>query len=134
MPEFIHTGKDKKKFVQKMFDDISNNYDFLNRLLSLGIDIYWRKKLIQSMDIKNGQHIIDIATGTGDVAFAIDKKYDVTIMGLDISKNILKIAKVKLDKKRTRNTKIEFIHGDAKICLWEIILMTIYVFHLVFEI
>ena len=114
MPEFIHTGKDKKKFVQKMFDDISDNYDFLNRLLSLGIDIYWRKKLIQSMDIKNGQHIIDIATGTGDVAFAIDKKYDVSIVGLDISKNMLKIAKVKLEKKKTENTKIEFIHGDAE--------------------
>ena len=114
MPEFIHTGKDKKKFVQKMFDDISNNYDFLNRLLSLGIDIYWRKKLIQAMDIKNGQHIIDIATGTGDVAFTIDKKYDVSIIGLDISKNMLKIAKVKLEKKRTENTKIEFIHGDAE--------------------
>ena len=51
MPEFIHTGKDKKKFVEKMFDDISNNYDFLNRLLSFGIDIYWRKKLIQAMRI-----------------------------------------------------------------------------------
>tara|TARA_X000001036_G_C20643306_1_gene792014 strand:+ start:269 stop:988 length:720 start_codon:yes stop_codon:yes gene_type:complete len=114
MPEFIHTGKDKKKFVQKMFDDISDNYDFLNRLLSLGIDIYWRKKIIQSMDIKNGQHIIDIATGTGDVAFAIDKKYDVSIVGLDISKNMLKIAKVKLEKKKTKNTKIEFIHGDAE--------------------
>ena len=114
MPEFIHTGKDKKKFVQKMFDDISDNYDFLNRLLSLGIDIYWRKKIIQSMDIKNGQHIIDIATGTGDVAFAIDKKYDVSIVGLDISKNMLKIAKVKLEKKKTENTKIEFIHGDAE--------------------
>lgn len=114
MPEFIHTGKDKKKFVQKMFDDISDNYDFLNRLLSLGIDTYWRKKIIQSMDIKNGQHIIDIATGTGDVAFAIDKKYDVSIVGLDISKNMLKIAKVKLEKKKTENTKIEFIHGDAE--------------------
>ena len=44
MPEFIHTGKDKKEFVEKMFDDISNNYDMLNRILSFGIDKYWRKK------------------------------------------------------------------------------------------
>ena len=42
MPEFIHTGKDKKKFVKKMFDDISDNYDILNRILSFGIDKYWR--------------------------------------------------------------------------------------------
>ena len=114
MPEFIHTGKDKKKFVEKMFDDISSNYDFLNRLLSFGIDIYWRKKLIQTMDIKDGQHIIDIATGTGDVAFAISKDYDVSIIGLDISKNMLKIAESKLSKKKSKNAKIEFLHGDAE--------------------
>ena len=114
MPEFIHTGKDKKKFVEKMFDDISSNYDFLNRLLSFGIDIYWRKKLIQTMDIKDGQHIIDIATGTGDVAFAISKDYDVSIIGLDISKNMLKIAESKLSKKKNKNAKIEFLHGDAE--------------------
>ena len=114
MPEFIHTGKDKKKFVEKMFDDISNNYDFLNRILSFGVDVYWRKKLIQSMNIKDGQYIIDIATGTGDVAFEINKQYNVSIVGLDISKNMLQIAKMKLKNNKNKNTKIEFVHGDAE--------------------
>ena len=73
MPEFIHTGKDKKEFVEKMFDDISDNYDLLNRILSFGIDKYWRKKLIQSMSILDNQYILDVATGTGDVIFEINK-------------------------------------------------------------
>ena len=99
-----------------MFDDISDNYDILNRILSFGIDKYWRKKLIQSMNINNDQYILDIATGTGDVAFAIHKKNNVIITGLDISKNMLNIAQKKLDKIKLRdsNVKIEFIHGDAE--------------------
>ena len=114
MPEFIHTGKDKKKFVKKMFDDISDNYDILNRILSFGIDKYWRKQLIQLMNIQNNQYILDVATGTGDVTFSIHKKYDATITGLDISKNMLKIANRKLNKIKSNSAKIEFIHGDAE--------------------
>jgi len=114
MPEFLHTGKNKKKFVEKMFDDISNNYDMLNRMLSFGIDKYWRKKLIHLMNIKDGQYILDVATGTGDVAFAINKKYNVTIIGLDISKKMLEVAKLKLAKIKVKDTKIEFINGDAE--------------------
>ena len=86
----------------------------LNRMLSFGIDKYWRKKLIKSMNIRNGQHILDIATGTGDVAFSINKKYDVTIIGVDISKKMLEVAQTKLDKIKATNTKIEFLHGDAE--------------------
>ena len=114
MPEFIHTGKDKKEFVEKMFDDISNNYDILNRILSFGVDKYWRKQLIKSMSIIEGQHILDVATGTGDVAFEINKSCNTTIVGIDISKNMLKVAKLKLNKIKLDDTKIEFIHGDAE--------------------
>ena len=66
------------------------------------------------MEIMDGEHILDVATGTGDVAFEINKKYDVTIIGLDISKKMLEIAKTKLNKIQSDNTKIEFIHGDAE--------------------
>ena len=112
MPEFLHTGKDKKKFVEKMFDDISPHYDILNRILSFGIDKYWRKKLIKSMNIQTGQSILDIATGTGDVIFSINKKYEVHSTGLDISKKMLDIANMKLNKNKINN--ISFIHGDAE--------------------
>jgi len=114
MPEFLHTGKDKKKFVEKMFDDISPHYDVLNRTLSFGIDKYWRKKLIQSMNISDGQRILDVATGTGDVLFEIHKRHDVVSTGLDISKKMLDIANMKLKKIKNENTQIEFIHGDAE--------------------
>ena len=112
MPEFIHTGKNKKKFVKQMFNDISTHYDFLNRLLSFGIDKYWRKKLIQSMNIKDHQYILDVATGTGDVIFEISKNYHITAVGLDISKKMLEIANLKLSK--IKDKKIEFIYGDAE--------------------
>ena len=114
MPEFIHTGKDKKKFVEDMFDDISGNYDMLNRTLSFGIDKYWRKKLIKSMNISDDQYILDIATGTGDVLFEINKHHKATAVGLDISKKMLNVANIKLTKIKNQNTKIEFIHGDAE--------------------
>ena len=51
MNEFLHRGKDKKKFVQEMFDDISVKYDFLNHLLSLGIDFYWRRILVKRLNL-----------------------------------------------------------------------------------
>jgi len=114
MPEFIHTGKDKKKFVEKMFDDISPHYDILNRVLSFGIDKYWRNKLIRSMNITNNQSILDVATGTGDVIFEINKKYNVESTGLDISKKMLNIANMKLKKIKDKQRNIIFIHGDAE--------------------
>ena len=60
----------KKKQVEKMFDNISSNYDFLNHFLSFGIDHIWRRKTIRLMQAKNPKIILDVATGTGDLAFA----------------------------------------------------------------
>ena len=82
MNEFLHRGENKKKFVQKMFDDISGRYDFLNHLLSLGIDLYWRKVLVKRLKLSHGNYILDVATGTGDVGFAILKHHNVNIIGL----------------------------------------------------
>ena len=53
MNQFIHKGEDKKQFVRKMFDEISGTYDFLNKLLSLGVDARWRKQFISQINIKN---------------------------------------------------------------------------------
>ena len=97
-----------------MFNDISKNYDMLNRILSFGIDKYWRNNLIKSMNIANSQYILDVATGTGDVIFEINKRYDVTLVGLDISEKMLDVANIKLSKIKNENTKIEFISGDAE--------------------
>ena len=112
MNEFSHKGKSKKEFVKYIFNDISKTYDFLNHFLSLGIDVIWRKRFINSLKISNDEKILDVATGTGDIAFTIRKKYDVDITGIDISVNMLKVAKDK--SKRLNINDISFIEGDAE--------------------
>ena len=89
MNEFIHRGKDKKEFVRDIFNDISSSYDFLNHFLSGGIDIIWRKKFIKSLNFMTSDKVLDVATGTGDVAFTIKKKYKCNVTGLDLSINML---------------------------------------------
>ena len=112
LPNFKHTGEGKKEFVQKMFDDISSRYDFLNHFLSFGIDIYWRKKFIQQLHIKDGQTVLDVACGTGDIGFEILKNDEVELINIDISKNMLDIAEKKAQNKKLVN--IKFIQGDAE--------------------
>ena len=110
---FKHSGEGKKEFVQKMFDDISPRYDFLNHFLSLGIDIYWRKKFIENLKIQDGQIILDVACGTGDIGFNILKQNHIKLINIDLSKNMLDIAKKKAKEKNLIN--IEFIQGDAEV-------------------
>jgi len=112
MPEFSHTGNVKKKFVRKMFDDISPSYDFLNHFLSFGIDIYWRKNFIQKINIKNDISILDVACGTGDVGFEILKRHSVTVIGIDLSPKMVELAQNKSRLKKVDN--ISFIEGDAE--------------------
>jgi demethylmenaquinone methyltransferase/2-methoxy-6-polyprenyl-1,4-benzoquinol methylase len=112
MNEFTHKGKDKKEFVKYIFNDISETYDFLNHFLSCGVDIVWRNKFIKSLNFSNHDKVLDVATGTGDVAFAIRKKYKTEIIGLDLSVNMLEKAKQKLKKYKIDD--ISFIEGDAE--------------------
>ena len=87
----------KKKQVEKMFDNISSNYDFLNHFLSFGIDHIWRRKTIRLMQSINPKVILDVATGTGDLAFAAEKKIDIDkIIGLDISNGMLEVGRKKI--------------------------------------
>ena len=81
--------KSKKDQVADMFDSISHRYDFLNHLLSLGIDKIWRKKAIALFKGRKPKMILDVATGTGDVGFAILRHHNVNIIGLDYSFNIV---------------------------------------------
>ena len=112
LPSFKHEGEGKKEFVQKMFNDISSRYDFLNHFLSLGMDIYWRKKFIQKLNIQSGQTILDVACGTGDIGLEILKKNNIELINLDFAKNMLDIAEIKAQDKRLKN--IQFIQGDAE--------------------
>jgi len=103
----------KKKQVTKMFDRISSNYDFLNRLISLGIDVKWRKRVVQILIPKKPDHILDIATGTGDLALALNKTEASKIVGLDISPGMLAKGKDKVNAQKLENT-IEMVLGDSE--------------------
>ncbi len=63
----------KKKQVEQMFDTISTNYDGLNRVISFGIDVKWRKKVVKMVSSTNPDSVLDIATGTGDLAISLAK-------------------------------------------------------------
>ena len=112
LPKFTHEGKNKKKFVREMFNDISSNYDFLNHFLSLGIDIYWRKKFVRKLNISHGDHIADIACGTGDVCFEILRNHKANVTGIDLAENMISIASEKAQKKQVEN--VQFLVGDAE--------------------
>ena len=82
---------DKKKQVRRIFDSISYRYDFLNHLLSGGVDFYWRKKALKLSEINNDTILLDVACGTGDFAIAAKKMGVQRIFGADLSLNMLKL-------------------------------------------
>ncbi len=103
----------KKEQVTQMFDNISGNYDGLNRVISFGIDVKWRKKVIQLVADKNPVNALDIATGTGDLAIMLAETSATKIVGLDISSGMLNVGKEKIKAKNLDN-KIEMIIGDSE--------------------
>lgn len=96
-----------------MFDAISGNYDGLNRVISFGIDIKWRKKVVNLVKESKPDTILDIATGTGDLAINLAKTNASKIIGLDISSGMLEIGKQKIKKKHL-DSKIEMVLGDSE--------------------
>lgn len=104
----------KKQQVAGMFNDIAFRYDFLNRFLSAGIDIGWRKKAIRQLQSLQPKTILDVATGTADVAImasAILKPDKIT--GIDISDGMLQIGREKV-KKQGLEDRIELLNGDCE--------------------
>jgi len=96
-----------------MFDAISNNYDFLNHFLSLGIDIGWRKKAIALLAPGAPKVILDVATGTGDFAIAALKLHPEKIIGVDISEGMLDVGRKKMEAQGHTAT-IELRTGDSE--------------------
>lgn len=103
----------KKEQVAQMFDNISEDYDGLNRVISLGIDVSWRKKVVKLVGENNPKQILDIATGTGDLALMMSSLNPDRIVGLDISEGMLNVGKQKVAKANLSNT-IEMVVGDSE--------------------
>ena len=88
----------KGEHIQEMFDSIAPRYDFLNRLLSFGIDRRWRRFAVRQLEVPKGGKVLDVATGTGDVALEIagQTPSDVGIVGVDISREMMEFGRRKV--------------------------------------
>ncbi len=104
----------KKEQVTRMFDNIAGGYDFLNRLLSARFDVKWRNKLTDLILSHSPGKVLDVATGTGDVALTlVHKDGDVHVDGVDISAKMLEVAGKKVDQ-QNMGTRISLSLGDAE--------------------
>ncbi len=110
---YKENSENKKKQVAQMFNNISARYDFLNHLLSMGIDKLWRKKAIRLLNNRPIKSLLDIASGTGDFALAGLKLNPEKIIGSDISRGMLDVAVKKIKHKGLQDT-ISFELGDAE--------------------
>ncbi|MCH5222388.1 MAG: bifunctional demethylmenaquinone methyltransferase/2-methoxy-6-polyprenyl-1,4-benzoquinol methylase UbiE [Muribaculaceae bacterium] len=110
---YINDERNKNEQVRSMFDAIAPAYDFMNRAMSFGFDRLWLRRLINEARAANPHQIVDLATGTGDVAFALAKKMpDALITGIDLSDGMLEKARAKA-KALTVKPNINFIQGDC---------------------
>lgn len=112
LPE-SNSRESKKSQVSRMFDHIAGTYDFLNHFLSLGIDIQWRRKVIKALRSHQPKQIIDLATGTGDLAIEATKLNPEKVVGVDISEGMLDIGRKKLRKKGLEDV-IKLTYGDSE--------------------
>jgi len=104
----------KKKQIARMFDQVAGSYDFLNRVLSLGIDVYWRKKAISKLRTLQPAMILDVASGTADVALEMFRQLRAEkITGIDISEKMLEIGRQKVFKAGATDI-IQLQIGDAE--------------------
>ena len=103
-----------KKDVWKMFDTISPSYDFLNRLLSFGLDVHWRNQLVKHIPKKSDIRLLDLATGTGDQLITIIKKAPnvKTALGLDLAEDMLLLGQSKIIDKPYSH-RVTLTTGDA---------------------
>jgi demethylmenaquinone methyltransferase/2-methoxy-6-polyprenyl-1,4-benzoquinol methylase len=104
----------KKEQVRTMFNRIAFRYDLLNRLLSFGIDRYWRKKTVAQVTARHPKSVLDVATGTGDLALGLARAIPTaTVTGVDLSADMLAIGRRKIEKKGLTNVAA-LIEGDGE--------------------
>jgi demethylmenaquinone methyltransferase / 2-methoxy-6-polyprenyl-1,4-benzoquinol methylase len=111
---FKNSARKKKEQVADMFNSIAGRYDSMNRFLSARTDIGWRRKAVKKLEKHHPKTILDVATGTGDMAIMACKllKPD-KITGIDISEQMLQLGKKKVDKEGLA-AKIELLTGDSE--------------------
>ena len=110
---YKNEASSKKEQVAKMFNNIAPKYDFLNHVLSLGIDILWRKKAVKILKTINPTNVLDIACGTGDFSIENLNSGAKRVVGLDISSGMVEVG-IKKIKKTGLEDKVELIVGDSE--------------------
>jgi len=108
-----NTEAGKKKEVEDMFDNIAPKYDLLNHVLSMKIDVLWRNTLVKWMNKDQPKFVLDVATGTGDLAIAVQKGTGAKVTGLDLSQQMLNVGIEKIRKVNLDN-QIDMMKGDAE--------------------
>ncbi|WP_213188833.1 bifunctional demethylmenaquinone methyltransferase/2-methoxy-6-polyprenyl-1,4-benzoquinol methylase UbiE [Cloacibacterium caeni] len=108
-----NTDQSKKTEVEDMFDNIAPKYDLLNHVLSMKIDVLWRNTLVKWMNKDAPKLVLDVATGTGDLAIAVQKGTEAEVVGLDLSQQMLNVGIDKI-KKINLDQKISMQKGDAE--------------------
>lgn len=104
------TGSERAAYVQNMFGRIAHRYDLLNRLMTLGQDIRWRKEAIRRLNVKPGTAVVDLGSGTGDIAYQIARRNpDIFMVASDFTEEMLLVG-----KKRRPNSKIAWVIADAQ--------------------
>lgn len=97
-----------------MFDGIAHRYDLVNRVISLGIDQSWRKKTVKALELAPGAKVLDLATGTADLAIMIARQHPhVSVVGVDPSEKMLEVGKKKVSEAQL-SERIELQVGDAQ--------------------
>jgi len=103
----------KKQQVEQMFDTISENYDSLNKVISLGSDLRWKKKMARIIKQKNPSKILDVATGTADLAIMLSETNSRQITGVDISEGMLRVGRKKIEEKNLSD-RITLVQADSE--------------------
>lgn len=110
---YENSQETKKQQVARMFNAISRGYDSLNRIISMGKDVKWRKKVVQQVAQGCPRKILDVATGTGDLAIALSVIDKAEIIGIDLSEGMLEIGQKKI-KALQLTDRIQLIQGDCE--------------------
>jgi demethylmenaquinone methyltransferase/2-methoxy-6-polyprenyl-1,4-benzoquinol methylase len=111
---FSGSEESKKEQVARMFNQIAGRYDFLNRFLSARVDLRWRKKAIRLLKNSRPRRVLDVATGTADMAIRACKSIDgLRVTGIDISEGMLEIGRKKVDREGLKD-RIELQTGDSE--------------------
>ncbi len=96
LKEHVSSQKKKQRYVNQLFETIAPRYDFITVFLSYGMDQGWKRKLVEMLDLKGHERVLDLACGTGDITFALSERLSKgEAIGLDITQGMLSIAEIK---------------------------------------